>query len=200
MALFPPAPHENLLPCEGTVHYFGKVFADVAADAFMASLLHQVPWQRDEIVMFGKRVTTAREVSWYGDPGASYTYSGATKQPLPWNEPLLDLKARAESLSGARFNSCLLNLYHDGKEGMSWHSDDEKELGPNPTIASISLGAERRFCFKHKDTGERVEMVLEHGSMLVMTGETQTHWLHSLPKTAKVTAPRINLTFRSIIG
>lgn len=198
MNLFPPAPHENLIPCDGTVHYVGKILSDTEADAFMESLLHQVPWRRDEIVMFGKRITTAREVAWYGDPGASYTYSGAKKDPLPWNEPLMEFKARVEGLSDARFNSCLLNLYHTGSEGMGWHSDDEKELGQNPIIASVSLGAERRFCFKHKRTGERVEILLEHGALLVMKGATQANWLHSLPKAAKVTDPRINLTFRTI--
>jgi alkylated DNA repair dioxygenase AlkB len=198
MDLFPPGPHENRLPCDGTVQYFGKVLTDSEAGTLMETLLHHVPWRRDEIVMFGRRVATAREAAWYGDPGTSYTYSGATKQPIPWNAPLMELKPRVESLCNARFNSCLLNLYHNGTEGMGWHSDDEKELGPNPIIASVSLGAERRFCFKHKRTGERMEIVLEHGSLLVMKDQTQANWLHSLPKAAKVTGARINLTFRTI--
>lgn len=198
MNLFPPSPNDNLLPGDGTVIYLGRVMTQAKADVLLESLLREVPWHRDEIVMFGRRITTAREVAWYGNPGASYTYSGATKHPLPWNDELLTLKSLVEPLAGTRFNSCLLNLYHNGREGMGWHSDAEKELGTNPVIASISLGAERRFCFKHKRTGERVEMVLAHGSLLVMKDETQANWLHSLPKAAKINAPRINLTFRAI--
>ncbi|MEY4484578.1 MAG: hypothetical protein RL693_2030, partial [Verrucomicrobiota bacterium] len=129
----------------------------------------------------------------------SYTYSGTTKQALVWTEELRELKVLVEKFSGTSFNSCLLNLYHDGDEGMAWHSDDEKSLGRNTTIASLSFGAERKFCFKHKRTQQTVSLMLESGSLLVMKDATQSYWLHRLPKSAKIKTPRINLTFRTIV-
>jgi len=147
----------------------------------------------------GKHFITKRMVAWYGDAGYAYTYSNTTKQALPWTADLLQLKAIVEQHSNTRFNSCLLNLYHDGNEGMAWHSDDEKALGKNTIIASLSLGAERKFAFKHKQTKLTTSVVLQSGSLLVMKGSTQTHWLHALPKTTKVIRPRINLTFRTIV-
>lgn len=200
MDLFPPAADLNLLPCDGTVQYHGQVLAPQDADRHATGLLEEVPWKHDEAVIFGKHIVTARKVAWYGDARFSYTYSGTTRHALPWTPRLLELKELAERLCGARFNSCLLNLYHDGSEGMAWHSDDEKSLGKNSTIASVSFGAERRFCFKHKRTGQSAEIVLEHGSLLVMKDATQTHWLHSIPKSKRITTPRINLTFRTMIA
>jgi len=138
-------------------------------------------------------------VAWYGDAGFSYTYSNTTKQALPWTKELLELKGIVEKLSGSSFNSCLLNLYHNGEEGMTWHSDDEKCLGKNTVIASLSLGAARKFALKHKQDKQTVTIMLESGSLLVMKGVTQSNWLHSLPKTQKVTKPRVNLTFRKMI-
>jgi alkylated DNA repair dioxygenase AlkB len=128
-----------------------------------------------------------------------YTYSNATKQALTWTKELSDLKRLVEQITEARFNSCLLNLYHNGNEGMAWHSDDEESLGMNTTIASLSFGAERKFSFKHKQTKQMVSLVLEHGSLLIMKDATQTNWLHSLPKSKKIIRPRINLTFRTIV-
>jgi alkylated DNA repair dioxygenase AlkB len=188
-----------LLPGDGEAFYYGSILDASKAQEYYAALLSNIPWQHDELVIFGKRITTARQVAWYGDPGCSYTYSGKLKQPLPWSSEILTLKGKVERLIQVTFNSCLLNLYQDGGQGMSWHSDDEKELGQNPTIASISLGAERRFCLKHKQTKQRVSLVLENGSLLVMKGACQHYWLHSLPKSKKITTARINLTFRTIV-
>jgi alkylated DNA repair dioxygenase AlkB len=199
MSLFVADPTVNLLPCDGTVNYYGPVFSHDDALRYFEALLNRVPWRPDEAIIFGKRIVTARKVAWYGDADYFYTYSGTTKQALAWNEDLRALKGTVESLTGSSFNSCLLNLYHDGNEGMAWHSDDEKSLGRNTTIASVSFGAERKFSFKHRETRETISVVLEHGSLLLMKDATQTHWLHSLPKSKKVKAPRINLTFRTIV-
>ncbi len=196
--LFPPDPSINWLPCDGAVHYFGPVLSAFGAWGYFDRLLKSVDWKNDETMMFGKRIVTARKVAWYGDKACAYTYSGITKQALPWTPELLELKALAEGLTGDAFNSCLLNHYHHGGEGMGWHSDDEKAIVRNSSIASISLGAERRFCFKHRHRELKASVVLEHGSLLVMKGATQTYWLHSIPKAARLSEPRINLTFRLI--
>ncbi len=158
-----------------------------------------IPWENDVIHMFGKCIITKRKVTWYGDNPFEYSYSNITKKALPWTQELLELKKLTETLTGEIYNSCLLNLYHSGEEGMGWHSDDEKELKRNGAIASLSFGAERKFVFKHKTTKEKVELVLDHGSLLVMKGATQSFWLHRLPPTKKVGTPRINLTFRKIV-
>ena len=199
MDLFGHDPAVNLLPGDGTVNYYGPILTPAAARNYYEALLHRVPWKQDEAVIFGKHIITARKAAWYGDSDYFYTYSGATKQAMLWNAELLALKTIVEPLTGTKFNSCLLNLYHDGNEGMGWHSDDEKALGTNSTIASLSLGAERKFCLKHKQTRQTVSLILENGSLLVMKDATQTHWLHSVPKSKKITTPRINLTFRTLV-
>jgi alkylated DNA repair dioxygenase AlkB len=198
MELFPPDPALNLLPCAGVVNYYGRVMTGTEADRVLGALMSGVPWRSDEVLMFGKRLVTARKVAWFGDAGCAYTYSGVTREPIAWSEEVLALKALVEGLSGARFNSCLLNLYHSGAEGMGWHSDDEKMLAKDAAIASLSLGAGRRFYFKHKQLDLKKELMLEHGSLLIMQGETQRHWLHRLPPMTRVLEPRINLTFRRI--
>lgn len=199
MDLFPPDLSANLLPCDGTVNYHGRIFSMAEANDHQMALLNDVPWQHDEAIIYGKHIITARKVAWYGDSDFGYAYSGITRQALPWNEQLLQLKATIEEHCHTRFNSCLLNLYDHGDQGMAWHSDDEKSLGLNTTIASVSFGAERRFRFKHKRTAQTAEIVLEHGSLLVMKDSTQTHWLHSIPKSKRITEPRINLTFRTFV-
>lgn len=199
MDLFGNDPALNLLPCDGVVNYHGPIFSHADSRRYYETLLHQIPWKQDEAVMFGKHIVTARKVAWYGDSNFSYTYSGTTKQASVWTDELAMLKAAVEELTATRFNSCLLNLYQDGSQGMSWHSDDEKSLDKDSTIASVSLGAERQFRFKHKRLDEKVSMLLESGSLLVMKGTTQTHWLHSIPKTKSITTPRINLTFRTMV-
>ncbi|WKN41276.1 alpha-ketoglutarate-dependent dioxygenase AlkB family protein [Tunicatimonas pelagia] len=189
----------NLLPFDGTVHYYGKLLSNSEADHYLNGLLETIAWKHDEAVMFGKHIITKRKVAWYGDEAFSYTYSKKTKQALPWTDELKTLKDLVEQKTETNFNSCLLNLYHNGDEGMSWHSDDEKELMENSAIASLSLGAERKFSFRHKQSKETVALMLEHGSLLVMKDTTQTHWHHQLPKTKKVTMPRVNLTFRRMV-
>ncbi len=189
----------NLLPHDGIVHYYGCVLPRQDADHYYKALLDNIAWNHDRAIIFGKEITTKRKVAWYGENPFSYTYSKITKTALPWTTELLKLKEIIEHKSGERYNSCLLNLYHDGSEGMAWHSDAEKDLKKNGAIGSLSLGAERKFAFKHKKTKEAVSKILEHGSLLVMKDTTQTHWLHRLPPTKTICTPRINLTFRMII-
>lgn len=198
LQLDPPTPQRNLLPHDGTAHYHGPIFSPQEADNLFSTLLHTIPWEHDEVFLFGRKIITARQVAWFGDQGCDYTYSGKKHQALPWPDELKSLKDSIERLSNNTFNSCLTNLYHDGEQGMGWHQDNEKELGTQPTIASISLGAERRFDFRHKQSREKISVALEHGSLLVMSGNTQAHWQHQIPKTKKITTPRINLTFRKI--
>ncbi|MGN0021397.1 MAG: alpha-ketoglutarate-dependent dioxygenase AlkB family protein [Sphingobacterium hotanense] len=197
MRLFNNAdPNKNWLPYDGTVNYFGVIIDDTAA--FYQSLMQDIAWKNDEAIIFGKHILTKRKVAWYGDTAFEYTYSGILKRALPWNETLLRLKEIVEQVSGETFNSCLLNLYHDGSEGMAWHSDGEKDLKKNGAIASLTFGAERKFSFKHKESKEKVDLLLEDGSLLIMKDTTQTHWLHRLPPTKATHSPRINLTFRTI--
>jgi len=187
------------LPKDGIVNYYGKVVSKPSADEFYTKLLENVQWENDQAIIFGKLIITARKVAWYGDREFDYTYSKVTKKALLWTPELLALKHIAEQESGEQFNSCLLNLYHTGNEGMAWHSDGETALKKNGAIASMSFGSERKFSFKHKVSKETVSLNLEHGSLLVMKGNTQSHWLHRLPPTKKVNQPRINLTFRMVV-
>lgn len=195
-----PPKNINLLPQGGTVNYYGKIMLNERANHFYNCLLETIEWKNDEAIIFGKHILTKRKVAWYGDKPFEYTYSNTTKQALPWTKDLLELKALAEEKSGETFNSCLLNLYHNGDEGMAWHSDGETDLKKNGAIASISFGAERKFAFKHKQTKETISLILENGSLLIMKDETQTNWLHRLPPTKLISKPRINLTFRTIVG
>ncbi|WP_418262686.1 alpha-ketoglutarate-dependent dioxygenase AlkB family protein [Flavobacterium faecale] len=192
-------PTHNLLPKDGTVNYYGFLFSQREANHYLELLLNEIDWKHDEAIIMGKLIVTKRKVAWYGDSAFEYTYSNRTKKALPWTAELLAIKARVEEKTGETFNSCLLNLYHSGEEGMAWHSDAEKDLKKNGAIASLSFGATRKFTFKHKKTKETVSVILENGSLLVMKDETQTHWLHRLPPTKKVLLPRVNLTFRTIV-
>lgn len=194
-----PASTKNLLPRDGIVNYYGKIFSLSDANRYLTSLLSNIEWKNDEAIIFGKKIITKRKVGWYGDSGFEYTYSNTTKKALPWTKELSALKTITELTTGEQFNSCLLNLYHTGDEGMAWHSDAEKDLKKNGAIASLSFGAERKFSFKHKETKETVSVILEHGSLLVMKGTTQAHWLHRLPPTKQTSKPRVNLTFRTIV-
>ena len=192
-------PRHNHLPYEGTVQYYGKVIQEMVADDYFEKLMQNIAWENDQAIILGRQITTKRKVAWYGDQGYEYTYSNVNRYALPWTVELLELRQRVQQLTGERFNSCLLNLYHTGEEGMAWHSDDETDLKKNGVIASLSFGAERKFAFKHKQSKEKVELYLEHGSLLVMKDATQSHWLHRLPPTKKVLTARINLTFRTIV-
>ena len=188
----------NLLPRDGEVHYYGPVIPHEKANFYLNELMQGIAWKNDKAVLFGKTITTNRKVAWYADEPFSYTYSKIKKTALPWTKTLLNLKDITEKESGEEYNSCLLNLYHNGSEGVSWHSDGEKDLIKNGAIGSLSFGAQRKFSFKHKRTKENVSKILEHGSLLVMRGVTQTHWVHQLPTTKTIHSPRVNLTFRKI--
>ena len=187
-----------MLPYDGTVQYHGAVIPPSLADEYYQALLSDIAWQNDQAIIFGKKVITKRKVAWYADQPYSYTYSKTTKTALPWTPMLMELKDIAQAESNEAYNSCLLNLYHDGSEGMAWHSDAEKDLKKNGAIGSLSFGAERKFAFKHKQSKHSLSLVLDHGSLLVMKGATQTHWLHRLPPTKAAFPPRVNLTFRTI--
>lgn len=201
MDLFNPETDENtnLLPKDGTVNYYGPIMPLSEANRYLTDLLETIEWKNDEAIIYGKRIITKRKVAWYGDTNFNYTYSNTTKQALPWTKELLTLKALVEERTRETYNSCLLNLYHNGTEGMAWHSDAEKDLKKNGAIASLSFGAERKFAFKHKESQDTVSILLQNGSLLVMKDETQTHWLHRLPPTTRISKPRINLTFRTIV-
>lgn len=199
MDLFNTDLTSNLLPYDGEVNYFGAIMDVQKAQAYLDYLLDEIEWRNDEAVIFGKHIVTKRKVAWYGECPFKYTYSNTTKQALPWTKELIDLKEIVEKQTGETFNSCLLNLYHSGEEGMAWHSDGETDLKKNGAIGSLSFGAERKFSFRHKNTKQTISVILEKGSLLVMKGSTQTNWLHRLPPTKKVKTPRVNLTFRTII-
>ena len=198
MNLFENDSEKNLLPKDGTVNYYGKLLNLNEADHLLQILLAHIEWKNDEAIIFGKKIITKRKVAWYGEKEMAYTYSKTTKLALKWTNELLALKIKVEQITGDTFNSCLLNLYHNGNEGMSWHSDGEKELKKNGAIASLSFGAERKFVFKHKESKEQVRFILEHGSLLMMKGETQSYWLHKLPTSKLILKPRVNITFRTI--
>lgn len=187
---------ENILPEGGEGNYYGPILSLEDSDRYLLTLLKNIAWKPDEAIIMGKHIYTKRHVAWYADMPFTYTYSKTTKQALPWTKDLLELKTLIEQNSGETFNSCLLNLYHDGSEGMAWHSDAEKDLKKDGAIGSLSFGAERKFAFKHKHSKETVSIVLEHGSLLVMKGTTQTYWYHRLPPTKTIHSPRVNLTFR----
>lgn len=189
---------ENLLPYDGKLNYMENFLTPVESQMLFEEFLQITPWQHDIVQLFGKEYITKRKMAFYADYGVQYSYSKRVKSPLIWTNQLLKLKKKVEETCGASFNSCLLNLYHQGEEGMSWHSDDEKELGENPAIASISLGAARKFCWKHKATKIRYDKILTSGSLLFMHGTMQRYWLHAIPKTKKITEARINLSFRQI--
>ncbi|MBC8085268.1 MAG: alpha-ketoglutarate-dependent dioxygenase AlkB [Hymenobacter sp.] len=173
-----------------------------AAAVFLAELTTTIPWQQQPIKLFGKEVMQPRLTAWHGDPAARYAYSGLTLEPQPWTPALRQLRQQVEVATNAHFNSVLLNLYRTGQDSMGWHADNEPELGPEPVIASVSLGAIRRFRLRPRDSRhtphEPVSLDLLPGSLLLMRGLTQRHWVHAVPKTARPAAPRLNLTFRLI--
>ena len=189
----------NLLHKDGTVHYYGTVMSQTDANQYLTELLNNIEWKNDVAIIYGKKIVTKRKIAWYGESPYQYSYSNTTKTALPWTKTLLALKAIIENETGETFNSCLLNLYHDGSEGMAWHSDGETDLKEKGAIGSLSFGAERKFAFKHKQSQEIVSLYLQNGSLLVMKGCTQKNWLHRLPPTKLEHKPRVNLTFRTIV-
>jgi alkylated DNA repair dioxygenase AlkB len=188
----------NILPIDGEVNYYDDFFDKVESDTYFKKLKSTIDWNNDEIYIFGKHIITNRKVAWYGEDTVSYTYSRTTKFALPWTKELLEIKSRIEDKTGENFNACLLNFYHDGNDGMGWHSDDEDSIVENSCIASLSFGATRKFVLKHKIDKETISLNLNHGSLLTMKGETQKMWMHSLAKSKKILLPRINLTFRKM--
>lgn len=198
MDLFSTEKIINILPFDGVTNYHGIVLNKDQCEFYYEKLMNTINWKNDEAIIFGKLITTKRKVAWYGDEEYSYTYSKTTKTANLWIKDLLELKEIVEKESEETYNSCLLNLYHSGEEGMAYHSDGEKMLKKNGAIASLSLGVTRKFSFKHKTNKQRIDIILEKGSLLVMKEGTQTNWLHRLPPTKKVNSPRINLTFRTI--
>jgi len=189
----------SLLPFDGDVYYHPADSYALPQRQWFEILSQSIEWSHDTVQMFGKTLTLNRKSAWYGDSGAAYSYSGIRREPLPWTSELFQLKCISEEISKTSFNSVLCNYYHDGNDGMGWHADNERELGIEPIIASISFGSERIFSFTHRLTKQRINILLEHGSMLIMRGQTQHAWHHALPKTKKVHEPRINLTFRNIL-
>ncbi len=181
-----------------------NAFSSSECSAFLDALINAIPWQQENIQMYGKRMKTPRLTSWHGDPGRIYKYSGVSYSPEPWTDELLTIREKATELANVEFNSVLLNLYRDGSDGVSWHADDEAELGENPTIASVSFGAVRDFHLRHNKHKElRIptrKYPLTAGSVLIMKGETQSNWQHQVPKrsTDKYSDARVNLTFRVI--
>lgn len=189
----------NLLPKQGTLNYYGPILSNTDSKKYFMQLIESIEWNHDEVTLFGKKIITKRKVAWYGDEGVEYTYSHSTKKALSWTKELLEIKELVEKKTNSTFNSCLLNLYHSGEEGMGWHSDDEKELTKNGVIASMSFGAERKFSFKHKSEKLAFSIILEDASLLVMKDEIQLFWKHKLPPSKLVKSARINLTFRTIV-
>ncbi len=191
--------NENILPFNGEVLFFPNAFSAQESDDLLKYLIEFIEWKHEAIKMFGRQVMQPRLTAWYGDEGKSYTYSGITMQPKPFTQHLLTIKERAECLTGASFNSALLNYYRDGNDSMGWHRDNEKELGINPVIASVSFGGTRKFQLRnYKDKSILRNIMLSHGSLLLMRGEAQHYWEHQLPKTKAVNGKRINITFRTI--
>lgn len=200
--LFAPAPTDNVLPYDGQVNDLGIIIND--SKALYETLLTELPWQSDVVTLFGKTHITSRQIVWMGDDNISYQYSGHARQSVAWSDTVFHVKQTIEQLLSdigitARFNSCLLNYYPSGSDGMGYHADDEKELGDQPIIASLSLGATRKFVLKHKKTQDKVELYLESGQLIVMHGATQSYWKHTITKTKKIYDGRISLTFRQIM-
>lgn len=185
---------------DGDARFIADFLTRPQSDAYFAELLDLVEWTQQIIRIRGREVASPRLSAWYGDPEAHYSYSGLSLSPRPWLPVILELKTAVEAVCRAPFNSVLLNLYRDGADSMGWHSDDEPELGERPVIASLSLGATRRFRLRHRRRRdlEPVAIDLENGSLLIMAGDTQRCWKHQLPKSKRVAEPRVNLTFRNI--
>lgn len=191
---------ENLLPGDGVASLFLDVVSSERGTAIFEALLEDVPWEQHDITIYGRTVSEPRLSAWVGDEGTEYTYSGRLRTPSPWTAALSEMREVCERVANARFNAVLCNLYRDGQDSMGWHSDDETDLGANPVIGSVSLGSERRFRLRHKKSRETITLDLPANSLLVMAGECQRHWQHSIAKTTREVGPRINLTYRFVRG
>jgi alkylated DNA repair dioxygenase AlkB len=190
----------NLLPVDGICSLQDAFYAQERANELYRILMLEVDWKQYSIKIFGKIIPQPRLTAWYGEKEAAYSYSGIQLEPIPFTPLIEQIKADIEALSGYKFNSVLLNLYRNQNDSMGWHSDDEKELGPDPKIASVSLGSCRMFQLKHKTQKQmKLKVHLNNGSLLLMEGTMQHHWLHAIPKSTQESRPRINLTFRKIL-
>jgi alkylated DNA repair dioxygenase AlkB len=201
-AALPPLPDRQpyQVPFDGELYWIKQFYSPSEADRLFTLFQSGLSWQEETIFIFGKWVKVPRLMAWYGDPDACYRYSGVNHHPLPWTVELLAVRHNIEQHCSCKFNSVLANLYRNGQDSMGCHADDEKELGPNPVIASLSLGDNRRFKLHHKKRKTTVDIDLEHGDLLIMAGALQHHWVHSMPKTKQLKTPRINLTFRNILS
>ena len=190
---------ENILPFGGEVYLYPALFNEKESTELYTLLTERIAWKQEPIVIFGREIMQPRLTAWYGDTDKPYSYSGITMQPHPWTADLLRIKQRIETVAEQAFTSALLNLYRDGRDSMGWHRDNEKELGANPVIGSVSFGMPRTFQLKHATEKKLTKKVLlTNGSFLLMKGATQHNWLHSIPKEPPITGGRINLTFRTI--
>ena len=195
----PEAPVDNnVLPKDGEALYYPGFFTREESDVLLSKFLKEIKWKQEKIKMYGKVVNIPRLPAWYGNTDKEYTYSGIRLQPREWNDTLIFIKKAVEEKAGSEFSSVLLNLYRNGDDAVAWHSDDERELGENPTIASVSLGTSRTFRFRHREEKIVESIELTHGSLLIMKGETQAKWEHEVPKKKGIMLPRVNLTFRAI--
>lgn len=192
--------HVNLLPIPGEALFLPGFFTEEESNQYFSQLSEEIDWKQEPIRLFGKTILQPRLTAFCGDEGISYSYSGITMNALSWTDTLAQIKTRIEEKYEAKFNACLLNHYRDGKDSMGWHRDNERNLGKYPLIASVSFGAHRIFQFRrYIEKLPIISVDLSHGSLLIMRGDTQEYWEHRLPKTVKVTTPRINLTFRLIV-
>jgi len=182
----------------GEYIFYPNFFSKAESDSFLKNLRSNIVWKQESMNMYGKKIDFPRLTAWYGNNDKPYSFSGITLQPLPWSSEILSIKSKIEPVAKTAFNSVLLNLYRDGNDSISWHTDAERELGTNPVIASVNFGATRKFQLRHIKTKEKLEIELTHGSLLIMQGELQHFWQHQVPKTSKVVGERINLTFRVI--
>lgn len=189
----------NLAPFDGELYWLRQFYDSADADSYFQQLYQSLDWQQEQLFIYGRWMNVPRLMAWYGDSGARYRYSGVDHQPQAWISVLAELRTNVEAACGHGFNSVLANLYRDGRDSMGCHADDEKELGRNPLIASLSFGDSRLLRFKHLKTGQKLDIELGHGDLLVMAGELQHHWRHELPKTRQLKQARINLTFRRIV-
>jgi alkylated DNA repair dioxygenase AlkB len=191
---------EMVFATDTSTTWYMKSFINVeSASGLYHYLLDNIEWAHDEAVIYGKKIVTKRKIAWFADEGFDYNYSGTSRIAKAWDIELIKIKKKLEQETGAIFNSCLLNLYHDGKEGMAWHSDDQNHLIPNSPVAIVSLGAERYFKLREtKQKTKQYKIVLLQGSLIVMEGQTQKYWQHEIPKMARITIPRISMTWRSM--
>jgi alkylated DNA repair dioxygenase AlkB len=192
-------PEINQLPYDGEVYSYGQIISEEKSQLYFEQLKQSINWQNDVVKMYGKTIECKRQTAWMGEDYFEYTYSGIVKRAELFTPLIIEIKNHIETVCQEKFNSCLLNYYKDGDEGMSWHSDNEKTMGAEPVIASLSFGAARKFSFKHNESKEKIDLLLQNGSLIIMQGQTQEYWKHCLPQSSKIKSARINLSFRNFV-